>query len=82
MVETDNGILSGGISPKETSAILSAVSVHTHNSLVTDNDLYDEALDNAKEDIELLSNKLGIANITIKILVTNTIQNEEVEVLN
>jgi hypothetical protein len=81
VIKTETGILSGGFTPQQTAAVLNIVKVHAFNNLVNDNELYIKALEAAQENIKGIALKLGIKNVQFDIYNTETIENEEIEVI-
>lgn len=60
LIATNIGLLCNNFSPQETTAIMERVWVDCHNSIINDSKLYELALENAKENLKKLADKLGV----------------------
>lgn len=83
IITDDEGILAKFI-PQEVSSVMYSTQIHTYNTLVNDSELYDKAVQNTKDDLMDLINKLGIKNkdINFQVIHNNTIKNNEVDEIN
>lgn len=81
VLKDETHILSGKFTPQEIQAIQKRVWADTYNGLINDNSLYDKALQNTKEDLLKLTNKIGIKNVDIEIVDTGTEENNDAEVI-